>query len=122
LLLAQMLMRLSSNWQKHRMMCSLLCIAIMTALLGFHSVDSLWFWLVSGIETGIIVLAAFICVAQFDYAIIPAAVGAPIILDQVQQAVLNPFPQALLGALITCAALVGLTILFTVILDNHVRQ
>jgi hypothetical protein len=67
---------------------------------GARSVETLPFWLLSGLLAGIFLLAAYVFVLRFNLALVPLAVALVTILNELKQGIAQPFPAALPGALI----------------------
>jgi hypothetical protein len=67
---------------------------------GARSVETLPFWLLSGLAMGFILLLAYIFVLRFHLALVPLAAGVITILAALKQGIYQAVPAALPGVLI----------------------
>ncbi|MFQ6673940.1 MAG: hypothetical protein ACE5GH_04040, partial [Fidelibacterota bacterium] len=74
---------------------------------GAVSLESLSFWLVSGLVTGAVFLLAYIFVLRFRLSLLPLILGTLTILEEVKQGMYQAYPAALPGAFLA-GVLVGL--------------
>ncbi len=99
--------RFTLGWTKRKVLFSVLLILVGLMMTGARSVETLPFWLLSGLAMGIILLLAYLFVLRFHLALVPLAAGAITVLAALKQGMYQAVPAALPGALIA-AVLIGL--------------
>ncbi|MDZ7292926.1 MAG: CPBP family intramembrane metalloprotease [candidate division KSB1 bacterium] len=100
----------TAGWSRKRVLFSILVILLGLVFTGSRSVETLPFWLISGLLTGVVLLLAHVFVLRNNLALVPVAVSAMIVLSEVKQGLAQPVPAALPGAMIG----IILTVLFAV--------
>ncbi len=92
--------RFTNGWTRKQVLFSALVVLLGVIFAGARSVETLPFWLVSGLATGVVLLLAYIFVLRFNLALVPAAVATMIILSELKQGMAQPVPAAFPGAII----------------------
>jgi hypothetical protein len=100
--------RFTNGWSRKKAPFSALFILLGLILAGAKSVETLPFWLLSGLAMGVLLLLAYVFVLRFNLALVPLAVSVMILLGEVKQGIAQPIPAALPGA----AVAIVLTVLF----------
>ena len=91
--------RFSKGWTQRKAIFAIVLVLLVLIATG-NSIDSLSFWLISGLISGIIYLLAYLFVFRFHLALIPLALGAGTILDAMKQGIMNSYPTAIPGAVL----------------------
>jgi membrane protease YdiL (CAAX protease family) len=99
--------RFTTGWSKKKALFSILVVLLGLVITGARSVETLPFWLLSGLLMGVVLLAAYIFILRFHLALVPLALGVVTVLTQLKQGIYQPIPAALPGA-ITAIILTGL--------------
>jgi hypothetical protein len=89
--------RFTLGWTKRRALFSILLVLAVLVFSG-RSVESVPFWLLSGMIGGVVVLLAYLLAFRYEPALIPPAVGSIAILGALRQAMVNAHPAAIPGA------------------------
>jgi membrane protease YdiL (CAAX protease family) len=92
--------RFTLGWTKRQALFSALLILVGLLMAGARSVETVPFWLLSGLAMGLILLLAYIFVLRFHLALVPLAAGAITVLAALKQGLYQAVPAALPGALI----------------------
>jgi uncharacterized membrane protein (UPF0136 family) len=98
--------RFTKGWTKRKPLFAVLFIFSMLVV-SSSGVDSIFFWLLSGLFAGIVYLLAYRFVFRFQPATIPLAVGFMIILSQLKICMYNAYSSAIPGAILSII-LIGL--------------
>lgn len=91
--------RFTKGWTRRKIIFAVL-IVLMGFLFSGNLTDSILFFLISGLISGIIYLLAFVFVFRFNLALIPLVAGAGAILDASKQGIMNAYPTAVPGAVL----------------------
>ncbi len=109
LLIFTAIARFSKGWTQRKILFSILLILLIFIITG-ASVNSLRFWLFSGLLTGIIYLLAYLFVFRFQLALVPLALGSVAVLGELKQGILNAHPSAIPGAILAIILIVLISI------------
>lgn len=90
--------RLTAGWSRRRVLGAVLLVLLGPALLVATHPGSLALWLLGGLAVGLVALLAYVAVVRFAPPAVPIAAAVLVILDQLQHALLDPYPGAALGA------------------------
>ena len=82
----------------------LLMVAGLT-LTGIEGIESIRYWLLSGLIFGLLLWAAFVFVLRSCLSVVPLAVGVTMILSAANQAAYRAFPSAIVGGLLQIAVI-----------------
>jgi membrane protease YdiL (CAAX protease family) len=97
----------TNSWSQRKALFSALFIVLGLIFAGARSVETIPFWLASGLVMGVILLGAYLFVFRFHLALVPLAMGVMTVLGVLKQGIYQSIPAALPGALIAIA-LIGL--------------
>ncbi|MDZ7359735.1 MAG: CPBP family glutamic-type intramembrane protease [candidate division KSB1 bacterium] len=92
--------RFTLSWTKRKAWFSALLMLVGLIVAGARSVETLPFWLLSGVAMGLILLLAYVFVLRFHLALVPLAAGVITVLAALKQGIYQAVPAALPGALI----------------------
>ncbi len=102
--------RFTRGWRHRRGLFSAALVLLGLVITGAGSIESLPFWLVSGLLAGGTLLLAYLLVLRFHIALIPLALAAMVILDELQQALYQAHPAAIPGAIAAAILMGGLAV------------
>jgi len=91
--------RFTIGWTKRRIIFAVL-IVLMGFMVAGNSADSIPFFLISGLISGVIYLLAYVFVFRFNLSLIPLALGAGAIFDILRKGIMNAYPSAVPGAVL----------------------
>lgn len=92
------------QWQKHRILFTIIAALIGMAIVGLPSLKMLPLWILVGTTIGFVFIALYQHIIRYNYALIPLATGSVLILHLVQQGIFNAYPGATLAAMINILA------------------
>ncbi len=91
----------TNGWKERIPLAIALSLPLGIAVKGTAGIEHISAWLIGGCVLGLVLLALYVCAIRFDRTLIPIAMGTFVILDTIQQGIFNPYPGALLGALLS---------------------
>ena len=91
--------RFSRGWTRRKVLLGIGLVLVIFIVRG-SGVDSLSFWLISGLISGIVYLLAYLFVFRFQLALVPLTLGAAAILGVLRQGLMNSYPTAIPGAVL----------------------
>ncbi|MDP8240226.1 MAG: CPBP family glutamic-type intramembrane protease [Candidatus Hatepunaea meridiana] len=92
--------RFTDGWTRKKTLFSILTVIAIMFVYKL-SINSIGFWAISGLFTGVIFLLAYIFVFRHQLAIIPLVLASFAILEAIKQSMLNAHPAAIPGAVVT---------------------
>jgi len=92
--------RFTLGWTKRKALFSVLLTLVGLIIAGVRSVETLPFWLLSGLAMGFILLLAYIFVLRFHLALVPLAAGVITVLAALKQGMYQAVAAALPGAVV----------------------
>ena len=102
--------RFTLGWRHKKGLFSAALILLGLVVTGAGSIESLTFWLVSGLLAGAALLLAYLLVLRFLLVLIPLALAAMLVLDQLRQAIAQAHPAAIPGAIMAAILIGGLAV------------
>ncbi|MCF7740421.1 MAG: CPBP family intramembrane metalloprotease [Candidatus Marinimicrobia bacterium] len=109
MLLFTAISRFSQNWSKRKILFGLLLIAVVFILNGL-SLQTINYWLVSGLATGLIYLVLYIYLIRHHLALVPLVIGGTVILGIIKQIAFNAYPAAIFGNMIALVMIIAISI------------
>jgi hypothetical protein len=92
------------GWAQKRIIFAIL-IVLMGFVVAGDSIESITFYIISGLISGIIYLLAYIFVFRYNLCLIPLAIGAGVMVDILRQGIMNAYPYAIPGAVLAVVAI-----------------
>lgn len=93
----------TQGWQERIPLAITLALPLGIVVQGTVGVEHIAAWLIGGSILGVVLLILYMCAIRFDRSLIPIATGTFVILVTVQQGILNPYPGAIIGLLLSIA-------------------
>ncbi|HMA61915.1 MAG TPA: type II CAAX endopeptidase family protein [bacterium] len=109
LLLFTAISRFTQNWSKRKSLFGIILIAVVFILNGL-SLQTINYWVVSGLATGLIYLILHIYLIRHHLALVPLVIGGTVILGIVKQIIFNAYPSAILGNILALLLIITLSI------------
>jgi hypothetical protein len=91
----------TGGWRKRKVLFAPLFLFAGLIFTGWSSIETIPFWLLSGLVTGIFLQVSYIFVFRFYPALLPIAIAVPVVLDQFRQAISKTYPVVFSGAFAT---------------------
>ncbi|MEE9166713.1 MAG: type II CAAX endopeptidase family protein [Candidatus Neomarinimicrobiota bacterium] len=110
--------RFTRGWTKKKVTASAALVFMGVIITGSGSIDNLWFWIVSGLELGALLLLAYLFVLRFHLALVPLIVGTMMIMGEAGDSVYRAHPASLPGTILA----ITLTGLFSVFWYESLRK
>ena len=96
---------LTGDWTRRKGLFSVVIILFGVLISGSQGVAGPLSWALSGVSTGIVLLAAYVFLIRYSLAVIPAAAAAMLILGQARELYLQPGLLSATGFIISAAVL-----------------
>ena len=103
---------LTRGWTCRRGQFSVLLIFFGVVISGSQGASDLVSWVISGLLTGLAILAAYVYLIRYSPAVIPPAVAALMILGQAREVYIQPGILSISGFIITAAVLAAVSYLW----------
>ena len=106
--------RFTQGWTQRRTLFStvLVLLGLVIAGAGAGSVESLPFLFVSGLISGLVLLLAYSVVLRFHLALIPLALAAVAIFNEVKEGIYQTHPAAIPGSIVAIILIGGVSVLW----------
>ena len=99
--------RFTNGWSQRKGLFAILLVLMGVILAGAGRLDSVPFWLLSGIITGVVLVVAYQFVFRFHLALVPLVLGTGTILAELKQGLYWAYPTSFSGAILA-VVVVGL--------------
>jgi hypothetical protein len=114
--------RYTAGWRQRRVEAAVSLVLLGTVLLAARIPDLQWSGLLPALAGGLALFAAFLLVQRLHIAVVPPAIAVPVVLGQVTQIVLRPYPGAAAGAAIAIVLVLALAAVWVGLLLRPVPQ
>ncbi|KPJ53166.1 hypothetical protein AMJ39_05635 [candidate division TA06 bacterium DG_24] len=101
--------RSTEGWSRRRIPFAIVLIFAALVMAG-RSADSVPFWLVSGIVSGVVLLFLYVLIFRFQLALVPLAMASVAILGMLRQGIVNAHPAAIPGAILAILLTIALSV------------
>jgi len=113
LLLYIIMDHICKTWSDNKKISIPVCITFGILTTNVAEIESILFWLLSGVVVGLMLWAIYHVIAHYDRCVIPIAVGIFIIGQLIQQALFNAYPTAFLGNILACVCILAVSYLWS---------
>lgn len=98
--------KLTKSWTSNKSLGSALLVTVGIIISGTGGIDSIFFWILSGLITGLVLLVVYIFLIRFEWGLVPMAIGLILVLSQVNSMLVNAFPDSMIGGIIASFLLI----------------
>ncbi len=92
--------RQSASWSRKKVVAFFLFLILGLSLAGLQEIESIKYWLISGLFSGLLMWGSYVLVFRFGLLSLPFSVGTVIVLGAIKQAIYHPFPHAVFAGLV----------------------